>query len=255
MDDDDFRRGKPSMHKQYAEVARKQKFSEPDRFGVNMAICGADMCLFIAISILSKQTASITGLYSDMLIKVCGGQMQDILLQARPRNPSRSDIYKLMRAKTASYTLSLPLMAGASLSGQPQVVINKLCRFGEAAGVIFQIRDDELGVIGDTEKTGKPVGADIREGKQTLISYYLLKACGASERRQLRAVLGNQNITAGDIAWVQGLIKKHGVSQMINEEIRYLERKASIALETIDISSQNQKELKSLLAFCAKRKT
>ena len=43
--------------------------------------------------------------------------------------------------------------------------------------MIFQIRDDELGVMGNTAKTGKPVGADIREGKKTLIYYYLMKTC------------------------------------------------------------------------------
>ncbi|HET7060079.1 MAG TPA: polyprenyl synthetase family protein [Candidatus Saccharimonadales bacterium] len=253
MDNDDFRRGRPSFHNQYKKIGRRQGLVEPERFGANMAICAADMCLFLAQRLLADAPLAVHELFGDVLIEVCDGQMQDIYSQARPHAPSKQAIYNLMRAKTASYTLSLPLAVGAALAGQPPATVNKLRRLGDAAGTIFQIRDDELGIMGDTNKTGKPVGADIREGKKTLIYYYLMKTCDIRERHRLREIFGNPDIGLSDIAAVQKFIKQHNITRLLGVEIQRLEGRALRTLETIDLPNQYKTELKSLIAFCAQR--
>lgn len=253
MDNDDFRRGKPSLHFQYQTVGRKRGLADADRFGANMAICGADMCLFMAFGLLTDTPPAANKLFVDILSEVCDGQMQDIYLQAQAATPSKRSIYSLMKAKTASYTLSLPLAVGAALAGQPPATLRKLRRIGDAAGMIFQIRDDELGVMGNTAKTGKPVGADIREGKKTLIYYYLMKTCTAPERRQLKTIFGNPNISPANIAATHKLIKQRRIPQLLNAEVRRLENRALKTLATLDLSRQNKAELKSLITYCAKR--
>lgn len=255
MDNDDFRRGKPSLHYQYRTLGKQTGLADPDRFGANMAICGADMCLFMALGLLAETPQPVNKLFTDRLTEVCDGQMQDIYSQARPDTPSKSAIYSLMKAKTASYTLSLPLSAGAALAEQLTTTINKLQRIGDVAGMIFQIRDDELGVMGNTAKTGKPVGADIREGKKTLIYYYLMKKCSTSERQMLKPILGNPDITGSDITAVQKLIKQRRIPQLLNAEVRRLESRAFTILETLELPRQDKAELKSLITFCAKRQT
>ncbi len=253
MDDDDFRRGKPSLHNQYKSTGLKTGALDPKRFGANMAICAGDMCLFLAFSLASKATQTVRPLFTDMLMKVCEGQMQDIYLQSQPTAPTKRSIYDLMKTKTAAYTVSLPLMAGAVLADQSPATLRKLERLGDAIGVIFQIRDDELGVIGDTTKTGKPVGADIREGKKTLIYYYLMKKSSRPEKHKLESIFGNLSATTSDITFVQKLIRKYRLSRLLNEEVQRLEDSALQIVETLNLSNINKAELKSLIAFCAQR--
>ena len=62
-------------------------------------------------------------------------------------------------------------MAGAILAQESKELAVQLNELGKTLGLIFQIKDDELGLFGDETKTGKPVGADIREGKKTLYYY------------------------------------------------------------------------------------
>ncbi len=261
MDNDDYRRGKPSIHRQYETLGRHEKLTNPAGFGANVALCGGDMCLFMAFGLIGSVLGQsgtpplVNELFADILVEVCDGQMQDIHSQARPDLPSKRAICNLMQAKTASYTLSLPLAVGAALAGQPAATIKKLRHVGNAAGIIFQIRDDELGAMGDTAKTGKPVGADIREGKKTLIYYYLMKTCTASERRQLKEIFGNPEITPSDIAAIQKLIRHRDIPSLLNSEINGLETKARQTLRTIDLPRRYQDELCSLIVFCARRQT
>lgn len=255
MDNDDFRRGKPSLHSQYQAVALKAGLQKQNSvsFGANMAICGGDMCLFFAFGLLSDVPGPVCPLFADMLAQVCDGQMQDIYLQARPGEISKRSIYSLMKTKTAAYTVSLPLMTGAALAGEPPATLGKLRRLGDYIGMIFQIRDDELGVMGSSHKTGKPVGADIREGKKTLVRYYLMKKCDRMERQALRSIFGNSDLTDNDVITVQKLIRKHGIRKTLNDEVRHLEAKALRTLESFNLSHRGKNELKSLIEFCSKR--
>jgi geranylgeranyl diphosphate synthase type I len=253
MDDDVLRRGRPSIHSQYRAFAERNGLAEPARFGANTAICGADTCLFMALRLLAETPPAIAKLFGDILTEVCDGQMQDIYSQARSDIPSKTAIYNLMRAKTATYTLSLPLAAGAILAGQPDSVISKLRRIGDSAGIVFQIRDDELGVMGTTAKTGKPVGADIREGKKTLIYYYLMKKCTVMDRRRLREIFGNPSIGQKEVKIVQDTIGRREIRSLINTDVMRLENRALGIIETLDLPSRRKTQLRSLIAFCAKR--
>lgn len=253
MDNDDLRRGKPSMHRQYMDAVGGQKMNDPKQFGKNMAICGADLCIFMALDMLSDVPGTVINLFSDMLVEVCDGQMQDLYYQAGQAAPRKTVIYNMMRAKTASYTLSLPLAVGAALANQPKDVISTMRKIGDKAGVIFQIRDDELGALGSAAKTGKPVGADIREGKKTLIHYYLIKACNRQERRKLEKIFGNPDVTPREIIYAQNLIKQYEIPKKLGDEIRRLEHGALKELDTLKLANKNKAELISLISFCAKR--
>jgi geranylgeranyl diphosphate synthase type I len=218
-----------------------------------MAICGGDMCMFLALRLLAGAPPTVNRLFGDILVEVCDGQMQDIYTQSQQDIPSKQAIYNLMRSKTASYTLSLPLALGAAMADRPPDTIKKLRRIGDAAGTIFQIRDDELGVMGDSDKTGKPVGADIREGKKTLIYYYLMKSCGIVERRKLRATFGSRAVGAEDIAIIRQLIRKYDVRRLINADVQRLEKQGTRIIETLDISHRRKTELRSFMDFCTQR--
>lgn len=259
MDGDDKRRGRPSMHEQYARVAKRQKLPQADRFGVNMALSGADAALFMAMELLSGSQASATAgagsysLFMEQLLKTCAGQMQDVYFDARPATPSKNEIYRLMRAKTAAYTLALPLAMGASLAGEPASVLKRLKAVGVAGGTIFQIRDDELGILGDTAKTGKPVGSDIKEGKKTLLHYYLVRNCTGEERAKTGAIFGNPLATDDDIAYIRRLVRLHNVPKLLSDDVDSLRRKAFTDIDKLATGESAKNELKELIDFCARR--
>lgn len=259
MDEDETRRGRPSMHEQYRRLARERGLARPERVGVNLAMAGGDAAIFLAFGLLGRAREAsddhrFYGLFVDQLLETCGGQMQDVYLEARTAMPSRRDIQDMMRTKTAAYTLALPLAMGAAMAGEPAQVIDRLKAVGTAGGTIFQIRDDELGALGDPDATGKPVGSDIREGKKTLFRYHLVKVCDAAERKRLATIFGNPDATERDIAYVQEMAERRGVPAMLAGEIKPLREKALTQIAGLKADATVREELESLIDFCARRR-
>ncbi len=76
-------------------------------------------------------------------------------------------IQQILEMKSGEYSCVLPLLLGATLGGAKPEMIESLKKYAMELGYVFQLRDDWLGEYGDSEKTGKPVGNDSREGKHT----------------------------------------------------------------------------------------
>jgi geranylgeranyl diphosphate synthase type I len=254
MDGDELRRGRPSMHRQYEIAADKRRLSDTAGFGLGMALSGGDVALLLAFELLGRTgNATAHQLFTDQLLQTCGGQMQDIYLGAANAEPDRPAIYQVMEQKTAGYTIALPLALGATLAGQPAPVLRKVQATGRLIGTIFQIRDDELGVLGSRRQTGKPVGADIRENKKTLLRYHLMRRCTADERRELAGIFGNPAATYADIRLAQGLFRSYKIPDLIAKEIENLRREAQASIKKLAIPRASEQALEALLAFCAER--
>jgi geranylgeranyl pyrophosphate synthase len=261
MDKDELRRGKPSIHHQYQSLAKKTKLADATNFGESMAICGGDMALFLAFELLAQTklkpdvSTKLQLLFARELAKVCGGQMQDVYLETSSVFPDKPVIYDLMRAKTAGYSLGLPLAMGAILAGQHATTIRKLQSIGAAAGTIFQIRDDELGSLGTTANLGKPIGSDIKKGKKTLFHYYLFKYCENDDRIRLKNIFGNAKASLQDISYVQSLARSYGVPEHLNNEISHLRQKALKQIKQLSLNDQSKMEMNNLVDFCATRQS
>lgn len=259
MDQDELRRGLPAIHLQYAHQGEKYSLSEPYNFGVNMAICAGDIAVFLAYEALSQSISNpdadreIQKLFSLTLADVCGGQMQDLFQQESTEAPDKDMIIELMRAKTASYSLALPLSLGAVLAGSTKQTRDNLYKMGIHAGIIFQIRDDELGIFGDTQKLGKPVGADIIKCKKTLLYYYLHKACHEDERIKLNFIFGNEAADLSDIKYVQDVMIRHKIPALIKKDIDTLKKSALSSIGSLDSSKKVKTELEKLVEYCAAR--
>ncbi|HET6487239.1 MAG TPA: polyprenyl synthetase family protein, partial [Spirochaetia bacterium] len=176
MDRDLMRRGRATLFEQYSRDARQGGVNDWRHLGEALGTCVGDVAFFLGYELLGGLSPSpaalgrIIALFSRELAAVGIAQMQDVAWGADPSaQPGTDDILRLYRFKTGRYSFSLPLAAGAILAGAADSSIEALEALGECVGVIFQIRDDELGLWGDEKKTGKPVGSDIREGKKTLL--------------------------------------------------------------------------------------
>lgn len=260
IDQDDLRRGRPAMHRQYRDLAAIKGLPGAARLSENLALCAGDMILFLAFELLATiqlrndNGPALAELFGRELMTVCAGQMQDIYLGALDKPPAKRDIYAVMQAKTAAYSVALPLAAGAVLAGRPASIRQQLYNIGLAAGIMFQVRDDELGALGRSSDIGKPVGSDIREGKKTLLYYYLWKAAKPVERRRLATMFGNPDASPADIREVQQALRRHGVPARLQADIQQLEQTAGRLITKLELNTPAKAELRRLVRFCAARK-
>ena len=166
MDNDDFRRGRPTNHKVYGEamailagdalltdefaVAATTQLPEP-----------ADMAF--AIATLSECAGSLG---------MVGGQVLDI--QAEQRECTEEDILAIQSRKTGAL-INAACVLGTIAGGGNEEHIEAASKFAAALGLAFQIRDDMLDVIGTVEEMGKGVGTDA--DKNTFVRLYGLEKC------------------------------------------------------------------------------
>ena len=104
--------------------------------------------------------------------------------------------------------------AGAAIalndSSADQPEAKAIASFCKLCGTAFQIQDDILGVVGDAEQLGKPVGSDIREGKTTLLTLHALARASQSQRDTLLGALGDEAASADDVDAVIQLLRETG---------------------------------------------
>ena len=239
MDDDRLRRGAPTIFAQYERLARGRGARDAREFGRSMGICAGDVGYFVAWDALSRlpvdpgRRSALLSLVSGELARVGVAQMQDVALGSFSALPSADDVLTLYLYKTARYTFSLPLAAGALLAGAGAAEVEKLLALGARLGVVFQLRDDDLGVFGSRARTGKPVGSDVREGKKTLLYLELLRRARGTERRRLASLLGKKSLTAADLHTVRTAMVRLGARGKLAEVAEDLAREAAAIVRTL----------------------
>lgn len=178
MDDDDLRRGLPTVHKAFDEAT---------------AILAGDALLTLAFDViagdevhpdpsirlrLSRELARAAGIGG-----MAGGQMFD--LESEGRDRTEAEIRKLQAMKTGAL-LRYACRAGAILSDASEDDIGRLTHFGEVIGLAFQLADDLLDVEASQDAIGKATGKDAAAGKATLVGLFGV----AKTREELTALLG-----------------------------------------------------------------
>jgi geranylgeranyl pyrophosphate synthase len=153
MDDDDLRRGQPTVHKAWDEAT---------------AILAGDALLTLAFGGLARSGAPspvIAGLADAAgSAGMVGGQSLDLAFEHT--TPDTALLETMFRGKTGALiraAVELP----ALLEPAPAELRSALADYGDAIGVAFQVVDDLLDVEGSTEQLGKPAGSDVQQGKAT----------------------------------------------------------------------------------------
>ncbi|MBN1648844.1 MAG: polyprenyl synthetase family protein [Spirochaetales bacterium] len=223
MDQDLVRRGKPSMHALYGSRYGSSNQDNHIHLGESLGICAGDIAFFLACELLTRLDCpsatriSLLSLFSREMSVVATAQMQDIMHGEDPSFPDPDRILSLYRYKTGRYSFSLPLSAGATLAGAELSERQALEEIGEIMGILFQIRDDELGLAGNESRLGKPVGSDIEEGKKTLPLCLLYNDLPTGEKEHMRAVLGGKKKNPADISYISGLYRERNTSVRVAE--------------------------------------
>jgi geranylgeranyl diphosphate synthase, type I len=231
MDRDETRRGGPSIHARYADEARALGAADGLHVGEALGICAGDLCYFEAYAELSRALSghpfarAVLGLFSQVLSEVATAQMADVRWGSAAAEVGEEEILAMYRCKTARYTFSLPLAAGALIAGD-EASADALSAIGESLGIAFQLRDDELNLFGDPALTGKRPGGDLREGKKTLLRAGLLSAAPPSELPRLRSILGDAQASDADIDYVRRLAESLGVRPALSRKSAELAERA-----------------------------
>lgn len=162
MDDDDFRRGRPTNHKVFGEaiaiLAGDGLLTEAFKLMANPAFsAGADAGARMAVI---SEIATCAGSYG-----MVGGQVVDMESEGQPEMDLPTVQY-IHTHKTGAL-IKASVVAGALLGGADEKQLAAIRRYGEAAGLAFQIADDILDIEGTTEEIGKDAGSDEARGKAT----------------------------------------------------------------------------------------
>lgn len=160
MDNDDFRRGKPSCHK---------------KFGEGQAILAGDALLNQAFELCLSAVCDAGTLKAARLIGAAagaGGMISGQSSDLKCENSeiiSEKDLKYIIENKTAKM-IKVPLTAASAIAGDKYM--KELSSFGNALGFMFQVTDDILDVEGDSESLGKTAGKDSAAGKLTSVGFY-----------------------------------------------------------------------------------
>jgi farnesyl diphosphate synthase len=171
MDDDDLRRGQPTVHKAFDEAT---------------AILSGDALLTLAFDILADEATALPAERRAALVLalaraagaggMVGGQTLD--LEAERNRPDEAGIIRLQAMKTGAL-IRFACEAGAIIAGAAQQDRDRLAEFGSAVGLAFQLADDLLDLTADASQMGKATGKDAAAGKATLVALH-----GANWARQ-----------------------------------------------------------------------
>jgi farnesyl diphosphate synthase len=185
MDNDDLRRGRPTVHKAFDE---------------STAILAGDGLLTYAFDIVADAPthpdASVRADLTVMLARAAGlggmvgGQMLDLEAEARKERHTRGFVALMQSMKTGALLL-FAVEAGARMGGADAAQKAALSRYGAALGAAFQVADDILDAEGDEQALGKRAGKDADRNKATLVA-----ALGIEEARKVRDALAQEAIKA-----------------------------------------------------------
>ncbi|MDP4126785.1 MAG: polyprenyl synthetase family protein [Bacillota bacterium] len=158
MDNDDYRRGRLSNHKVFGEA---------------QAILAGDGLLTYAFELLAEPGHFLPERQLRVIKEVAvaagkagmvGGQVAD--LAGEGKTLSLEEIEEIHKGKTGAM-LTVSARLGGILAGGTEEQVGALTEYARALGLAFQIKDDILDVVGDSETIGKPVGSDLKKGKST----------------------------------------------------------------------------------------
>ncbi|ADG13454.1 Polyprenyl synthetase [Methanocaldococcus infernus ME] len=235
MDNDELRRGKPTVHIAYGE---------------EMAILAGDLLYAKAFEAIGnikdeKKAYKVLKVLSKACVDVCEGQAMDMEFESYW--PTLEEYLEMIKKKTGAL-LEASAEIGGIMAEFNEEEMKAIKSYAEKIGLTFQIQDDILDIIGDEKKIGKPVGSDIREGKKTIIIIHAINTLNEEEKEKLLSILGNVK-SEEDIREAIKILEPS-----INYAKELLNKLTEEAIKSLEIFDKyRRKELEELAKFIANR--
>ena len=224
MDDDPIRRGRNAVHVEY---------------DVPTAINAGDAMLAIAFEAMAvaegiepELLPFLVKRIGRMVRKCSEGQQLDIEFENR-EVVSEEEYIEMIHGKTAAMFLTCAEV-GSHLAGADEDIIQCMHDWGLALGLCFQLMDDLIDVLSDSDTLGKPSGSDVAQGKRTLMVIHALRQPSSQAKDDLLAVLGKgDNVTAEQVARGHQALHDLGSIEYAKAKAEAYHRKAHDCLDRI----------------------
>ncbi|MFC8828620.1 polyprenyl synthetase family protein [Streptomyces sp. NPDC057137] len=221
IDDSALRHGLPT-----AQVALRGAFSagsRPKSRARSMAMLAGDLLMawagqmFAGCGLPAAYLGQARGLWAVLARELIAGEALEILHPEGESDVRRS--LKVIRYKTAKYTVEHPLHIGAGLAGADPVLREVFTDYGLPLGEAFQLRDDLIGLFGEPATTGKSNTDDISAARPTTLIALTRQAATPAERRELTALLGRRTLTATQLGCVRAVVERTGARERVEDMI------------------------------------
>ena len=255
------RRGLATVHRLFTDRHRERHWrGSSEQFGISAAILLGDLSLVWADDIVATVDLPLDAhrrvqrVWADIRTEVLGGQYLDIAAEAKGADSVASAL-TVNTYKTASYTISRPLQLGAAAAADRPDVQTIFHELGTDLGIAFQLRDDVLGVFGDSAVTGKPSGDDLRSGKRTVLLAEAVERAEASDpmgAKLLRTSVGT-DLSDAEVHELREVIESVGALAAVEDRIDTLTTRALDLLATAPIDDRAKVGLAALARLAANR--
>lgn len=198
MDNDDFRRGRPTNHKVYGEA---------------MAILVGDALLTHAFELIARSAEDYPAdKVNTVTLEIAraagsrgliGGQVVDMLSENKAIT---GEVMEYIHRHKTGALFRAAVRAGAILGGASEEELSCLTRYSEQMGLAFQIKDDLLDIEGDEAKIGKPVGSDLKNQKCTYPSLYGLEQARNMAQQAAEAACAELKIFGSRAEFLRSLV-------------------------------------------------
>ncbi len=199
-----------------------------------------------------ERTLAVQRLITKACLTLTMGQ--DLDLRFEHKHNVSTDMYLDMVYKKTGALLEAAILSGAILGTSDEKIIKSYRNFARNIGIAFQVRDDILGIWGNTDKTGKSADNDLRRKKKTLPVIYTLNKVSGPRREKLTALYaGSDPLSDDQIEFARECLTWADAHQYTQNKADMYIRNAFFALNKIDFSNQAQSDLESITRFLVQR--
>jgi geranylgeranyl diphosphate synthase type I len=249
MDRDDLRRGGPTLHAHFIDQR------DDVHRGLSLGILGGNLLCAWAHEIILTLPDTVSAMRAIKELarahsRVVLGQCLDI----EPSNaPTVNDVQRMHDLKRGEYSFLLPLRLGAVIAGANDVFLNHFTPYATHLGRAFQAKDDLLGVFGDPEITGKPIGADILEGRHTWLAADIFANHQEAAKELQEIFVDEETDEAERVSRAIEIFEQTESKQRCEAFIREQVLLASRAIEKAPITQEAREMLRGLAEYVEER--
>ncbi|RLI24649.1 MAG: hypothetical protein DRO52_05265 [Candidatus Hecatellales archaeon] len=240
-------------------VRRRGRLSAWALWGAEKAMLLSDILIFEIFHRLAEyEKLSLPQERLYLLLRLIGesarqtvqGELLELELVGR-EEVTEEDYFTIIRLKTGAL-LAASAAAGAIVGGGTTSEVSALHSFAEKIGMAYQVYDDLLDVVGNPEKLGKPIFADIKNRKRNLLVIHALNRAGREEAEFLKSLLGKRTPSQWELERAREIFEKTGSIRMAQEVSLKLAEEGRKHLEVLK-PSQAREQLENLSHIVSRR--
>lgn len=189
----------------------------------------------------------VARLLTEAYLEMIEGQYLDLSFEGQP-DLGMNDYLGMIARKTGAL-IRCAFTMGALIGSGDKATADAFRASGKALGFIFQVRDDVLGVWGDEETTGKPVGADIRRKKNSFPVVHAMSQAKGAEKKCLLDIYKQDEVVESDVDRVLQIMEKAETRDFAHTMATEHGKDATDALESVDLEPSARAEIDEMIHF------